>query len=139
MGQRKVYNDCKKSAKGKTFELFSKTSVFLFTVVAVFLLTNSSAYPMASSYILEVPYHDQQTRYNCGPAAVQMVLEYSNGVYLSQDLLSSELDTDPIEGVTYTYAMDEPFQSRMITKVTSGRTSLNQLKQRINQATHRFY
>lgn len=133
MVQRKASDIGKKPVKSKTTVLITKSAVFVLTILSVVLLTNSSAYPMASSYILEVPYHDQLTSYNCGPAAVQMVLEYSIGVYLPQDLLSEELDTDSMEGVTYTYSMNEPFQSRMITKVKSGRTSLNQLKQRINQ------
>lgn len=133
MVQRKTIEYGKKTAKSKTAGLSTKSMVFLLTVLSVVLLTNSSTYPMASSFILEVPYHDQITRYNCGPAAVQMVLEYSNGVYMPQTLLSEELETNPLEGVTYTYAMEEPFQNRMITKVKSGRTTLNQLKQRINQ------
>ncbi len=95
------------------------------------MLSNASP-PLASSYILVVPYHDQQTSYYCGPAAVQMVMEYSNGMLLSQDQLGEELNTDPIEGVTYTYDMGDPFEARSISRVNSGRTTLTSLKQKIN-------
>jgi hypothetical protein len=119
--------------KSNTSTIFTrKYFVFILALICVFLV-KSSAYPVASSVILEVPYHDQQTSFYCGPAAIQMVLEYSNGMYLSQDKLGSEVNVDAIEGVTYTYAMDEPFQARNISKVSSGRTSLTQLKQKINQ------
>lgn len=119
--------------KSKPFRFFPKRSILFISALSILaILTQSSSTPMATSYILEVPYHDQQTSYYCGPAAIQMVLEYSNGMMLTQDQLGAELETD-LQGVTYIYSMDEPFENRMISKVKSGRTSLSQLKHRINQ------
>ena len=133
MDVKNGWKNVRKIVKSKTYSvLWRKASFFLLTTLCVLILTQSTNYPMASSYILEVPYHDQQTDYYCGPAAVQMVMEYSNGVYMTQDQLGDELHTDPIEGVTFTYAMTEPFQARKISKVSSGPTTLAQLKQRIN-------
>jgi hypothetical protein len=123
----------RKIVKSNTYSvLLRKSLLFIVSVASVILVTRSTSYSLASSIILEVPYHDQITRYNCGPATIQMVLEYSNGMYLTQDQLEEELNTNPIEGVTFTYAMDEPFQSRKISKVSSGPTTLAQLKQKIN-------
>lgn len=121
------------TGKSKIFAIFGKKSfVFILTLICIFLI-KSSTYPAASSFIIEVPYHDQQTSYYCGPAAVQMVLEYSNGMYLSQEILGNEVNVDPIEGVTYTNTMDVPFKTRTDYKVTSGHTTLTQLKQKITQ------
>lgn len=132
IGTDKV-NDAEK-VETDIFSFFrEKTVLFLLSIICIILFTRVSNYPVATSYILEVPYHDQQTSYYCGPAAVQMVLEYSNGLQLTQDQLSLELQTDDIEGVTYTYAMDDIYQINRVSKVSSGRTSLNQLKQKINQ------
>ena len=119
--------------KFNIFTVLSKKSfLFLLTLICIFLI-KSSASPAVSSFIIEVPYHDQQTSYYCGPAAVQMVLEYSNGMYLSQDMLGAEVKVDPIEGVTYTNAMDDPFRARTELKVSSGHTTLAQLKRKITQ------
>ena len=87
----------------------------------------------AQSIILDVPYHDQQTSYYCGPASVMMVLDYTAKLDHSQDELSQELSTDKELGITYTSLMDEPFIHRDLTDVHDGRMSLNQLKNQINQ------
>lgn len=122
-----------KIGKSKTFTVIDKKPfMFILTLICIFLI-KSSASPAASSFIIEVPYHDQQTSYYCGPAAIQMVLEYSNGMYLSQDMLGDEVNVDPIEGVTYTSMMDDPFRARMDFRVSSGHSTLAQLKQKITQ------
>jgi hypothetical protein len=119
--------------KSKAYTFLTKKSfMFILTLICIFLIKASTS-PSASSFIIEVPYHDQQTSYYCGPAAIQMVLEYSNGMYLSQEMLGNEVNVDPVEGVTYTNAMDDPFQTRIDFKVTSGHTTLVQLKRKITQ------
>lgn len=122
----------KKGKRSHSIIVNKKYWFFLITLLAISQLTRSSSYPMASSYFLDVPYHDQKENTYCGPATLQMLLEYSEGVKLSQEELGAELETD-IVGGTFTYAMDEPLQNRMLSKVNSGRTTLTQLKQRINQ------
>jgi len=86
---------------------------------------------LAQSIILDVPYHKQQTNYNCGPASVMMVLDYAEKLDNSQNELSQELSTDE-ENSTYTGLMDEPFIHRELTDIHDGRMTLKQLKNQIN-------
>ena len=126
-------NQCNKRVKSNHSIIFNrKYWVYLISLLVISQLTSASSYPMASSCFLDVPYYDQKENTYCGPASIQMLLEYNQGVSLSQEQLGVELETDMVGG-TYTYDMDEPFQNRMISKVNSGRTTLTQLKQRINQ------
>lgn len=125
--------DATNNGKSKIFtNLAKKSFIFVLTLICI-LFIKSASYPAASSFIIEVPYHDQQTSYYCGPAAVQMVLEYSNGMYLPQDMLGDEVNVDPVEGVTYTNRMDDPFLARTDYMVSSGHTTLPQLKKKISE------
>jgi len=71
------------------------------------------AYAIPSANTLDVPYRAQQTNYYCGPASVQMGFEYLwNISVIPQDLLATEMKTDPVKGVTYTSMMHVPFANR---------------------------
>ncbi|MBE0633154.1 hypothetical protein IH574_01165, partial [Candidatus Bathyarchaeota archaeon] len=66
---------------GKTrgFSIFPSRIVLVFILVIVVLANAGLSRSHAQSYILEVPYHDQQTSFYCGPAAIKMVMEYTRG------------------------------------------------------------
>ncbi|MCW4013137.1 MAG: C39 family peptidase [Candidatus Bathyarchaeota archaeon] len=83
---------------------------------------------MTESCLLAVPYHDQETRYYCGPASVSMVIEYTSGEALSQDTLSDELET--VTG-THSAYMDDPFYDRDFSIIQQEFMSLFRLKKRI--------
>ena len=104
--------------------------LFFILLLIVAVAQRGSPSNNVQSYILDVPYHDQQTSYYCGPASIKMVMEYANGIELSQDVLSSELSTD-IQNITHTGLMDEPFIHRDLTDVKDGRMTLNQLKKQL--------
>ena len=113
--------------------LCCKRRLFLY-IVLIYLSYQAfswSSRNQVQSLILDVPYHDQQTSYFCGPASVKMVLDYTQNLEISQDTLSYELLTDENEGVTYTELMDEPFIHRDLTQIKNGRLSLNQLKKQM--------
>jgi hypothetical protein len=118
---------------GKTrgFSIFPSRIVLVFILVIMVLANAGLSRSHAQSYILEVPYHDQQTSFYCGPAAIKMVMEYTLGIEVSQDALSQEMNTDIEKGITYTSLMDEPFIHRELTDIMEGRTTLNQLKKQI--------
>jgi hypothetical protein len=59
--------------------------------------------------ILNVPYHQQDNNYYCGPACVEMALEYLTGDVIPQDTLAAQLQTDPEALVTWTNHMPTPF------------------------------
>ena len=107
--------------------------VILFLVVLIASHYHDTDSNHVQSIILDVPYHDQQTSYYCGPASVMMVLDYTANFDYSQDELSQELSTDKELGITYTSLMDEPFIHRDLTDIHDGRMSLKQLKNQINQ------
>jgi len=58
------------------------------------------AYPIIEQISLNVPLHKQETKYYCGPASTQMVLDYK-GVSMSQSDLADALGTT-VSG-TYVY------------------------------------
>jgi len=108
---------------------------YLITLLLVIILSGLRSSPAnhAQSLILDVPYHDQQVSYYCGPATVMMVLDYYNKLDISQAGLSQELSTDPVTGLTSTGLMEEPFIRRELTQVKEGRMTLNKLKQKITE------
>jgi hypothetical protein len=59
--------------------------------------------------ILNVPYHQQDNNYYCGPACVEMALEYLTGDIIPQETLANQLKTDPEKLVTWTNNMPTPF------------------------------
>lgn len=104
--------------------------VLLFVVIVSMRgLSNSKA--TSYSYILDVPYYDQQTSYYCGPATVMMVLKYSRDIRVSQDALSAELLTNAQTGITSISQMEEPFTLRNLSNIKEGRITLTQLKKEI--------
>lgn len=107
--------------------------VILILVVLIASNLQGTQSSQAQSIILDVPYHDQQTSYYCGPASVMMVLDYTAKLDDSQYELSQELSTDKELGITYTSLMDEPFIQRDLTDVHDERLTLRQLKNQINQ------
>ncbi len=107
--------------------------VFLVIILFVIVIMSfrGSSRSEAISYILDVPYYDQQTSYYCGPASVMMVLKYTEGIRVSQDQLSTELSTDSKTGVTLKGLMDEPFIHRELSDVRESRLTVDQLKKEI--------
>lgn len=107
---------------------------YIILALIVFVSANLIVAPVnhAQSIILDVPYYDQQTSYNCGPASVMMVLDYNEHLDISQFELSRELSTDIENGITYTRLMDEPFIHRELGEIKDGRMNLNQLKKQIS-------
>jgi hypothetical protein len=86
-------------------------------------------YAIPSSNLLEVPYHAQETNYFCGPASVQMAIEYLSGNLISQDTLAGEMKTDPVKGVTYTNMIRIPFDKGGYNSVREAHATLDELKE----------
>ena len=53
---------------------------------------------------LEVPFHNQETNNDCGPTALQMVLEYLDRKSYSRDQIQTLVDSDK-SGVTWTIGL----------------------------------
>ncbi len=107
-----------------------KISVFglLFILVTVLTLGTQEVEANTSEKDFSVAYQSQEKTYYCGPAAVQMALNYISSELPSQDQLASEMDTDPIEGVTYTDMIAVPFSNRDFEVVYEGIFELEDLK-----------
>lgn len=67
------------------------------------------AYPIIKSKTLDVPIYQQEERFYCGPASVQMVLSYF-GKDLTQDSLANTMKTNNDEG-TYVYQIQNCLNS----------------------------
>ncbi len=78
---------------------------------------------------VSVTYRPQENTYFCGPAVVQMALSYLLHEFPSQDQLATEMETDPVEGLTYTDMMQIPFKNRGFTEVYEGVFELEDLKE----------
>ena len=102
---------------------------FLVLVFASSLLGCVQVYATPSANMLEVPYHSQDQDHYCGPASVQIVIEYISGNVVPQDTLAAELKTDPVKEVTSTNNMDIPFDRRGYTSVREEHASLSVLKE----------
>jgi len=94
----------------------SKAILFLIVLVSP-LLCFQQVYAIPVSNVLEVPYHVQETNYYCGPACVQMGIEYVSGDVIPQGTLATEMKTDPVKGVTYSNMMHVPFVNRRYASV----------------------
>jgi len=107
---------------------------FLVVVFASSLLGCVQAYAIPSANMLEAPYHSQDQDHYCGPASVQMVIEYISGNVVPQNTLATELKTDPVKEVTWTNNMRIPFDRRGYTSVREVRWStLSVLKEQNSQ------
>ncbi|MEK6894272.1 MAG: C39 family peptidase [Nanoarchaeota archaeon] len=53
---------------------------------------------------LEVPFYKQETRYDCGPTALRMVVDYLSQKQHSRDQLQDLVDSDK-SGVTWTIGL----------------------------------
>ena len=82
-----------------------------------------------SAHQIVVTYREQEMVYYCGPAVVQMALSCLTVELPSQVQLATEMETDPVEGVTYTDMMHHPFSSRGFPRVYDGTLSLEDLKE----------
>ena len=86
-------------------------------------------YAIPSSNLLDVPYHAQETSYFCGPASVQMAIEYISGVVISQETLAAESKTDPVKGETHANMTRVPFDKRGYVNVLEAHTTIDVLKE----------
>lgn len=100
-------------------------------IVFVLVATAERYVPRVSPLecVIPVVYRSQETGYYCGPAVVQMVLSYVAVDVPSQDTLASEMETDPVEGVTYGDMMRVPFETRNLPDVSEGTLDLDDLQE----------
>ncbi len=100
-------------------------------LVAAFLAiaTSRGALNIPANNYTQVEYKPQETSYYCGPAVVQMALWYINAETPSQSLLASEMQTDPVEGVTYTSKIAMPFKNRGLPDAREKISELDDLKE----------
>jgi len=101
--------------------------VFLLLTCVTFPLT-AHVYAIPSSNLLQVPFHAQQGDIWCGPASVQMAIEYISGEKVDQSVLAREMHTGPKCGGTCTGNMALPFRNRNWTVVQAW-SDLNELKE----------
>lgn len=94
------------------------------------VIHNIQAFPPSNH--ISVDYLPQENGYYCGPAVVQMVLSYVAVDYPSQSQLATEMETDPIEGVTYTNMMRTPFENREFSETHENTLQLDDLKENNN-------
>lgn len=129
--QRKAFPAACCCASLGTFLLFRRGLVcaFLVLVFASSLLGCVQVYAAPSANMLVVPYHSQDLDYYCGPASVQMVIEYVSGNVIPQDTLAAELKTDPVKESTSTNNMRIPFDRRGYGSVREEHAALSVLKE----------
>jgi len=109
------------------------TPLLILLVLAVFAPIGTSrctSVEIPAHNMLEIPYHSQGTPYYCGPASIQMVLDFLSGSIVSQDTLAGELRTDPVAGVTYTNFMQAPLNKRGYQSTQETDSTLDELRQR---------
>jgi len=99
----------------------------LLLLIATAVIHEPKAAPLEN--FIPVIYRSQETGYYCGPAVVQMALSYVAEDLPSQAKLASEMETDPVEGVTYTDMMRVPFESRDLHEVYEGTWELEDLRE----------
>jgi hypothetical protein len=118
-----------------------KCTVILYVALLLigwFSLTITRLQPIRadpSAHQIVVTYREQEMVYYCGPAVVQMALSCLVAELPSQVQLATEMETDPVEGVTYTDMMHYPFSSRGFPRVYENVLSLEDLKEN-NAAGH---
>lgn len=94
------------------------------------VIHNIQAFPPSNH--ISVDYLPQENGYYCGPAVVQMVLSCVAVDYPSQSQLATEMETDPIEGVTYTDMMHMSFENREFSETHENTLQLDDLKENNN-------
>jgi len=102
---------------------------FLAIVLTSSLLDCGQVYAIPSSNLIDVPYHAQETNYFCGPASIQMVIEYVSGDVIPQKILAEESKTDPVKGETYSNMTRIPFDKRGYLNVYEAHTTIDGLKE----------
>lgn len=102
-------------------------SLVLLLLISTTLIHETKATPTENC--IPVIYRSQETDYYCGPAVVQMALSYIAADLPSQDKLANEMETDPIEGATYTDMMCIPFENRDLREVYEETLELEDLKE----------
>jgi hypothetical protein len=95
--------------------------------IAAIGIQNAQAIP--SSGHISVTYRHQETDCYCGPAVVQMALDYLDTALPSQDQLAAEMQTNIVEGVTYIDMMSIPFTNRNFSEVYADTLSFDELKE----------
>jgi hypothetical protein len=80
--------------------------------------------------LLDVPYHAQEKPHYCGPASIQMALEFLSGSLVSQDTLAGEMGTDPVIGITYVAMMSVPLRSRGYQSTRERGSTVDELRRR---------
>jgi hypothetical protein len=103
-------------------------ALVLFVIVAIAVMHEPGACSPLEC-VIPVVYRSQETGYYCGPAVVQMALGHVVVAAPSQDMLASEMETDPVEGVTYTDMMRVPFETRNLADVYEGTLELEDLQE----------
>lgn len=103
--------------------------LFLAIVLASSFLECGQGYAIPSSNLLDVPYHAQEMNYFCGPASIQMVIEYVSGDVVPQKILAEESKIDPVKGETYANMTRIPFDKRGYVNVYEAHTSIDGLKE----------
>ena len=98
-------------------EPFRASNCFMAAALLSVLLVASlpgfqAAFAIPSTNMIDVPYHTQEKTYYCGPASVQMVIEYLSGDIIPQQVLATEMKTDPVKRVTFANRMNLPFTNR---------------------------
>lgn len=95
--RERIFTDATRDEAGLTSRLqkplVSETPMFPHNPIP--FIAASSDYP--PSFDLEVPFHFQETPYNCGPAALHMVFDYW-GVEIVQPEIASAANTIPSQG-----------------------------------------
>jgi len=102
--------------------------IIFFGVFGLALVEINPVQAIPSSNYIPVTYLSQETSYYCGPAVVQMALNYVGVALPSQDQLATEMQTDPVEGATYIDMMRIPFENRGFTEVYESTLELDDLK-----------
>lgn len=112
-----------------------RITLFLYFIMIIFIN------PIIFSYSKDIPdsykidkywsktknyrWHNQVALNSCGPACVQMVLDYYNIIFIpSQKRLAIEMNTT-IDNYTYTNFLHLPFDNRNITIIFEGNLSEN--------------
>jgi len=95
-------------------ETFHARSCFIAAALLSITLASSlprfqAAFAIPSTNMIDVPYHAQEKTYYCGPASVQMTIEYLSGDIIPQQVLATEMKTDPVKRVTFANKMNLSF------------------------------
>lgn len=98
-------------------------------VLLISVIPSEQVYARPASSLLAIPYHAQVRMHYCGPASVQMTIEYVSGIRVQQDTLAVELKTDVVQGVTRRSMMSVPISSREFPLTHESYMALDDLKE----------